>query len=823
VSINPIRSTGEMKVSDLDVKKYLPYAEDFFRGKIISGKFEARVPYRLALGSNGLTAGVTNLAARLTDLEVKLPESTEAVTRIAEIGFDRVAASLEDRRARVGLFKGNGGSVLVRRQKDGTLNLLGLLAVSRTNAPPPTVPAASSTTNRPTYALGGWTLNVDEVQLDNYTCTVEDLMLPKPATIRLDRLALNLKGASTVSNEPIHLDVFFHVNETGTIAARGTAKIAPLFAELDVAVTNLDLRAAQPYAEQFVALGLESGALTAAGKLRFQTNDPAAPRFTFAGGGRVTDFVTTDQIRFKEFVRWDDLTLNGLEAALAPNRFKIDEIRLVRPKASLLIGADHRPNLSLILKPDNSTTNNPAATAPASGRATNSFADQFPLQLGTLVLEQASLAFIDESMQPHVVAGIAEVNGTIKGLSSALNSPAEIDLQGRVDEQSPFSVTGRVNPFAATMFVDLTITNANTQLTPLTGYLEKFGGYPLNKGRLSTSLHYHIEGNALTAENRIQLDHLTLGAHNNSPDATKLPLKLGLALLRDNNGRIELDVPVKGRLDDPQFRLGPLVLKVIVNLITKAAASPFKLLGALVGGGGDELGFVEFMPGTTNVVEGELDKLGKLTAALAKRPALNLDVEGAVDPSSDGKALARQKLRAQFKTQRLQELSAKGHAPASIETFQIEPEDKGRLLRMAFVAEFGTNISEIIQTNLARLSATNQAAADAPPKPKRSLLQRVTGLFSGGSAGSSKAGKLLSKADREALGQATPELMEELLVEKVPVNDEEFRQLMTARARWVQDWFLQKGEVAAERLLLVAPKTVDASYRGQSHVNLSLN
>ncbi|HOW66714.1 MAG TPA: hypothetical protein PK256_15630, partial [Verrucomicrobiota bacterium] len=301
------------------------------------------------------------------------------------------------------------------------------------------------------------------------------------------------------------------------------------------------------------------------------------------------------------------------------------------------------------------------------------------------------------------------------------------------------------------------------------------------------------------------------------------PLKLGVALLKDSNGRIELDVPVSGRLDDPQFSLGPIVLKIIVNMVVKAAASPFKLLGALVGGGGDELSFVQFTPGTTNVVEGELAKLGKLTTALAKRPALNLEIEGAIDPKSDRDALAKLKLRERLKAKRLQELSAKGRALESVDIFQIEPEESDRLLRAAFVEQFGTNIAEIIQTNLARLTATNQPAAAAQPQPKRSLLQRVTGIFGGRSGGQSKAEKRLSKADRQALGQATPELMEWLLVEKVAVADEEFRQLMTLRARWVQDWLVRNGQVAGDRLLLIAPKPVDAAYRGESRVNLSLN
>jgi hypothetical protein len=417
------------------------------------------------------------------------------------------------------------------------------------------------------------------------------------------------------------------------------------------------------------------------------------------------------------------------------------------------------------------------------------------------------------------------MSGTIKGLTSAMNTTAEVDLAGKVDAQSPLAISGRANLLASPMFVDLVISNANTQLTPLTGYLEKYAGHPLHKGRLSTSLRYHIEGQELKAENKIQIDQLTLGPRNNSSEATTLPVKLGVALLKDSEGRIELDVPVSGRLDDPQFKLGPIVLKIIVNMIVKAATSPFNLLGALVGGGGDELSFIEFEPGVTNVIAGELDKLGKLTAGLAKRPALNLEIEGAIDPASDRQALAKHKLGDQFKARRLQELRAKNRVPESVGTFQLEPGERDRLLRTAFAEQFGTNVAEVIQTRLARLTATNPPAATAAartaPKPKRSLLQPVVGLFSG--SHKTAAEKRLTKADRQALDQATPELMEELLAEKVTVTDEEFHQLMIARARWVQDWLLQNGQITADRLLLVAPKPVDAAYRGESRVNLSLN
>jgi hypothetical protein len=829
-SVNPLRSTGEVKISAVDVKKYLPYVEDFFRGKIIAGRIDVRAPYQAALDAQVLQASVTNLDLKLSALEVLMPETDEQVTHIKGIAFERVDASLEDRRGRVGLFQGDGGSLLLRRQKDGKINLLGLLAASETNttAVVGARPGAiePGTTNASAIALGGWTLNVDEIQLDNYVLKIEDEAPAKPAVFLIDQLSANLKGASTIANSPVTANLSFRFNQSGAVALRGTAQREPLLADFDVAVTNLDLRAAQPYLELFAAADIVRGGLTTTGKLHFQTNDASAPLLTFAGDVRLAEFAAADQGTQKEFLRWDDLRVSGIEAAVSPHRLKVDEIQLTRPVASLLIGPDRQPNVLSILPRERSVTNSPAASPGTSTPGTQSVPELIPIQLGSLTLDQASLIFGDESVQPNVTFGIEEISGTVKGLSSQQNTPAEIDLAGTLGAQSPFSIRGRANPFPPALMVDLTITNGNTQLTPLSGYMETYGGYPLRRGRLSTQLRYQVSDAQLEAANKIQVDGLTLGPHNDNANATKLPLKLGIALLKDSNDRIELDVPVSGRIDDPEFSIAPTVLKVVGNVIVKAAASPFNLLGALVGGGGDELSFVEFTPGSTNLVKGELDKLGKLASALAKRPALSLEIEGAVDPNGDRDALARQSLAEQLKAKRLQELTAKGRAPESVATFQIEPEERERLLRGAFVERFGTNIAEVIQANLAHLTATNQpasAATKSPRRPKRSLLQRVTGIFGDSGGSTRKAEKRLPKADREALGLATPELMEDLLAGQIPVTDEEFRQLMSARARWVQDWLVESGQIPADRLFLIVPKNADANYRGASRVNLSLN
>src|ERR1039458_5485790 len=225
--------------------------------------------------------------------------------------------------------------------------------------------------------------------------------------------------------------------------------------------------------------------------------------------------------------------------------------------------------------------------------------------------------------------------------------------------------------------------------------MERYAGHPLNKGKLTMGLHYGIKQKQLKAENKFLIDHFTLGPRNDSTNATHLPVKLAVALLKDRKGQINLDIPLSGKTDDPQFAIAPLIFKVILNLMVKAATSPFSLLGALVGGG-EELSFVEFEPARTEIPEAEAQKLDKLVKALYERPAVSLEIAGSFDPDQDRAALAGLKLEQQAKVLRLKELTDAGQAVPSIESLQLEPPERERLLKQIY-KELGTNETLILQ------------------------------------------------------------------------------------------------------------------------------
>ncbi|TAG65587.1 MAG: DUF748 domain-containing protein [Burkholderiales bacterium] len=250
------------------------------------------------------------------------------------------------------------------------------------------------------------------------------------------------------------------------------------------------------------------------------------------------------------------------------------------------------------------------------------------------------IEFADLSLRPQFGTRISDLSGLIVGLSTELASRAEVSLEGKVDQFGLARLTGTVAPARASQYTDLKATFRNLEMAKLTPYSGKFAGRTIESGKLSLDLDYRVEARRLKGENQVIIDNIKLGDRVDSPDATNLPLDLAIALLRDSNGMIDLGIPVQGSLDDPQFSYGSLVWKAIVNVLSKIATAPFRALGALLGGSGEEFEAVIFEPGEARLLPPEREKLAKLATALEKRPALKLSVEPRFDRAADRDALA---------------------------------------------------------------------------------------------------------------------------------------------------------------------------------------
>lgn len=844
-SIAPLHSSGGIKLASLELRKYAPFFQEFLRGEILAGRASAETQYNYIGASNGSRVTISNAGVALAGFRLRAADADETVVAIPSLSVERTEASSADRTVRIGMVRSSGGSMLARQHKDGSLNLMSLVnrpveQGTRTNTVPSELAVATHAVQLP------WSALIEEISLDNYTIRVEDEKLAKPASLGIDQLALNVKGLSTASNTPVAAMLAARFNEAGTVAVQGVARIRPVMADLDVSVTNLDLRPFQPYFNEYVRLTLGSGRVNSKGRVRYAPSGTGSPLLKYTGEISLANFATGDQVLSKEFISWDALDLDGITLDLQPNQLQLQEVRWRGLKTSVIIGPDHRLNLAAVLpEKDSGSTmavdSKSPFTEPSRG---------FPIQLSSLVFEDAAFHFADESIEPHGVFDIKEFRGTIKGLSSELGTTANLDVNGNVDAHAPFSISGKINPLAKDLCLDLAMTLTNTDLTAFTPYMETYAGYPLAKGKLSMALRYAIDQKQLKAENKFLIDQFTLGPRNDNTNATALPVKLAVALLKDRNGRIDLDVPLSGRIDDPQFRIAPLIGKVILNLIVKAAASPFALLGAAFGGG-EELSFVDFSPGRADILESEAPKLDKLVRALYDRPALSLEISGSFHPEKDGIVVAKSKLEQRLKTLRIKELAGAGKPAQGIDTIQLDTTERERLLRQVY-RELGTNQTLIIETTPSSADTNAATTALASPVASQTVIEskpdagvgsrpskpaaRKSWLFRTGRGlahlvapkkeASAVVGDESRKSTMPSVGEDSTlalEQIEEKLVSRIQISEEDQRDLITRRAQAVQSHLLKSEKVTPDRLFIVAPKRDNNASRGECRVNLALN
>ena len=330
-----------------------------------------------------------------------------------------------------------------------------------------------------------------------------------------------------------------------------------------------------------------------------------------------------------------------------------------------------------------------------------------------------------------------------------------MELRGKYEHHTPLEITGKIHPLRKDLFVDLKVSFKDMDLSPISPYSGTYVGYTIQKGKLSFDLKYLIVKKKLDSENKIFIDQLTLGEKVESPQATKLPVGLAIALLKDRKGEINLDIPVTGNIDDPKFSLGRIIIQVLVNLITKAITAPFALLGSLFGGG-EELSYLEFDYGLATVSEQNLKKIQTLTKALYERPSLKLDIEGHADSENDREGLKHLSLERKMKARKLNDMIRQGLPAVPVDKVRIDPMEYDRYLTQVYMAE-------------------------SFPKPRTAV-----GVI-----------KTLPASE-----------MEKLMLAYTVIKEDDLKLLASERAMTVKDLILKSGQVTPDRVFIIEPKTL---------------
>lgn len=592
-----------------------------------------------------------------------------------------------------------------------------------------------------TEAAAPWRLALGELSLSAFKADIEDRVPPKPVSMPLFIKRFSVQPEMDLQ-KPHRFDGELDIGRAGGLTLAGEFNESPLRLSGRAELHGFDLRPITPYLADFARFQLESGRLGFKGN--FSIEDAGGLKASYQGAAGIEGFAANDLFLQERFLAWKRLQLDGVDFNLEPLRLKVREIAADQPFSRLMILPDKSLNVIQILA--SAPTPSPIKVHPPKA------AKPPVMEIGRIRVSNGSMLFADLSLKPQFATGIESLSGEIRQVSNRPGAIATVQLNGRVDQYGKADIRGQLNPLAPDDRTALALKFDNVELTTLTPYSAKFAGYRIDQGKLSLDLNYRIDNRRLQAENHVVLNQLTLGGKVDSPDAVNMPLRLALALLRDSKGVIDLDLPISGSLDDPQFRVGPIVWKAFVNVVTKVASAPFRFIAGLVNGG-EDIDRLPFLPGSVDVSPEARERAQKLAAALVQRPQLRIELRGIYDAVLDRQALQNSQLE------------------AALKAVAVKAGKSGEPLELLYLEKFGAESL----------------------KQKKVLAQRPAG------------GQDLTTAP-----EAYRASLRAALLEREAVADGDLRQLALDRSRALRRIMIDEGKVEDARVFVLEPEAATA-------------
>lgn len=736
-----LETVFDIDVKDLNIPYYLTYVPIEMNFKLASGSIDAKSSISFVQYSKSEPSLSVEGTVSFKDIQVNdLTENHIFSLTRADIRISRSDIFL--RKIHIAGIALDSPSLTLIRGSDNKINILGLISEDK-NKKEDASPGTS------------FILSTDEVTLSNGSVLFTDLV-PKPSyKTEIGKIDVKVSGFSTEPGNKTSIDsLSLNLAKKGSFTASGSFSLAPVTAEMKLELKDADIPSLHPYYADKLAILLTSGNVSASGTALFEYSPEKGLTASYKGKAMITDFASVDSIYTEDLLKWKSLYFGGIDVKLEPLSLSVNDISLTDFYSRIIVNEDATLNLQKIFVQAPEDALKPELLKDEKLRTKDAVAaKKVPIKFGKVTLQGGTINFSDRYVKPNYTANLTEMGGRISGFSSKEDSAGEVDLKGKFENYSPLEITGKINPLSDDLFVDLKVSFKDMDLSPVTPYSGKYLGYTIQKGKLSLDLKYLIVKKKLDSQNKVFIDQFTFGDSVDSPDATKLPVRLAIALLKNRNGEIELDIPVSGSIDDPEFSVFRIVIKILLNLIVKAATSPFALLGAIFGGG-DELSYVEFEYGSHALSEQALQKVDTVIKALYERPAIRMEIEGHVDSENDLEGLRNYLFNKKLKSQKLKDMIKKGQPAIHIDDVTILPDEYEKYLKLAYKDE-------------------------KFPKPRN-----VIGM---------------------AKDLLVPE-MEKLMLTHIEVNESDLRQLAGQRALAIKDHLLKSEKVEGERIFLIEPK-----------------
>jgi uncharacterized protein involved in outer membrane biogenesis len=760
------RVQGQFTLTRFHLDKLYPYYASALNLEVRRGTLDLAAKFAVDGSREAPQVTLQEGVASLGDIEMGLPGEREPLWQIRQANLGGIDFDLARRVIRIDRVESPEGTIRIVRQSDGSVDFERIVktrAAGSSNADTrernrflATAAQTAETRGAGDHGSPAWTYSIHKLAFARLVVAFEDRAVKPPVRLRVDG-KIGAEDLGNAQGSKGTIDAAVRVGATGRLRAAGMLATNPVALDVRIDAGNVDIVALRPYYEAQTNVIVTRGAVTTRGRVTFAAGRSAV-QARYTGDITITDFASLDRPSSQELLRWKKLTLTGVDAGTQPQKLTLGAIALDDFYTRLIVNPDATLNLRKLISPEEGDGEAPLTTATVSRTKTaelpvSSTQDELPVAIERIQLSGGEVEFSDYFIKPNYSAHLTNVAGSVSALSA--RQSGNVELTARLESSAPVAIRGAVNPFSRELALDLQAKATDIDLPPLTPYSTKYAGYGIQKGKLSFEVHYAIDKRKLSATNKLVLDQLTFGERVESPTATKLPVVLAVALLKDRNGRINLDLPIQGTLDDPQFSVWRIVVQIIGNLIEKMVTAPFAVLSALVGGGGEQLAYVEFSPGRAEIDPAAEEKLQTLAKALADRPALRLDAAGRAIPDKDREGLKRVALDRALRAQKQKVLASRGESAPAPETLTIEATEYDDFLKAVY------------------------HDAKLPDKPRN---------FFG-------------------LDKDIPkEEMEARLLASYGADDTALRDLANRRAQAVEEWLVGRGGLAADRVFVLAPK-----------------
>jgi Domain of Unknown Function (DUF748) len=739
-SLAPLTTVTAAVVGGVDLGDFQPYLAEYLAVPV-KGRLDARAGIVMTPDE-----GVRIEKAEVQARNLAVPLSADEGIKLSRIDVRVAKVGLKEKSADVESVTFKDGDIRFSRDKGGKISLLGLLKEKAKGTAPGEGKKGEATLEK----SAPFRYLVRKISGSGIAVSFTDKKLEDEPQLGVSKLSFDLSNITGPKFSPIAYRVAAVYGKDSAIKAAGAVTPEPFKVKGGCSVRGLPLTDFDAYLPPGVNLELADGLLDT--RLKYDlAKGKSGLTGTFTGDLGVRNFYALDSVDEEDLLTWDSLQLDGVSGTIGPFALAVKDVSLSKYFAKVVVNKDGTINLQQLYTPEKTeeATQKSSPKLSSGQVAGQPAAAQRNIRIDAVTLQDGKLSFTDHHMSPEFATVMYNLGGRISGLTSEEGKTADLDLRGNLENQSPLTIAGRINPLRSNLFLDLDVKFSDIELSPFSPYSGTFLGYLVAKGKLFLDLHYHIENKKLESSNKIFLDQFTFGRKVESDKATSLPVRLAVALLKDRKGEIHLDLPVTGRTDDPKFSVWGVVLQILKNLLVKAATSPFALLQSVFGGK-EDFSAVHFAAGSARLSDEEKAKLGKLAQAFGDRPALKLEVSGFVDRERDPEGYRNELLLKKMKTEKFLALvkEKKGLEGASAETVTIAP------------AEYSTWLKAVYKK-------------EKFPKPRNFL------------------GFAKDLPDAE---------MKKLILANTVVKDEQLKDLAHERAMAVRDYLVKQGKILPERI-----------------------